>query len=269
MATGASATVTFHEILHYHKLKEEQFQKECPKEVQSKIAKELTDWKTVGYYLNLSEQDLTEISCKIRTKAQQKIAMFNIWQQREGSNATYLKLANALYQHGRKDLVELLCIIVKTPVTATLASGIVPVSKSEAMFRSNLEDIKSRFAYLLQDVRSALEANHVATSDVHGVLIGMLNCGHCVPNTNLEDIFTAVTSHGFWDYTHHSPVEKLLCCFLPDHLSLMREYKAHLSGFYVTTKLIDYITYTNIISTVDSKLDLERLTEAKLSKVKN
>ena len=46
-------------------------------------------------------------------------------------------------------------------------------SVSETMFRSNEEDIKSRFAILLTSVKSALEANHVATNDVRTVLVGM------------------------------------------------------------------------------------------------
>ena len=46
----------------------------------------------------------------------------------------------------------------------------------------------------------------------------------------------------------------------------MREYKAHLSGFYTTTKLIDFITYTNIDSTAIDKLDLRKLTDANYQK---
>ena len=70
----------------------------------------------------------------------------------------------------------------------------VPESKSETMFRSHLEDIKSRFATLLRSIRSALEANHVTTEAVYAVLVGMLSCGDDIPKTNLEDIFSTVTS---------------------------------------------------------------------------
>ena len=258
MATGSS--VTFHEILCHYKLKEEHLKKECPKNVQQEIAKKLREWKMVGYYLSLSEQDLTAINRKLRTKAQRKAAMFKTWHKREGNNATYLRLAKALYQHGRKDLVELLC----HNITATLgvAGSIMPESKAEKMFRSNLEDIKSRFAILLRSVRLALEANHVTPEDVYAVLIEMFDCGDFLPKTNLEEMFTAMTSQRLWDYTHHSPVEKLLYRFyLHDHLSLMDEYKQHLSGFCTATKLIDYISFTNIKGT-ESELDLKTLTSA-------
>lgn len=150
---------------------------------------------------------------------------------------------------------------------ATVAE-IVPPSKSEVMFRTNLEDIKGRFAILLRSVQLALEANHVTPEDVYAVLVGMFNCGERIPKTNFEDIFTAVTNHWLWDYTHHSPVEKLLRRFLPDHVSLMREYKAHLSGFYTTTKLIDYIAHMNVDSSVDGELSLEQLTVANYQKLK-
>ena len=43
------------------------------------------------------------------------------------------------------------------------------------MFRSNKEDIKSRFGILLTSVKAALEANHVATNDVHTVLVAMFS----------------------------------------------------------------------------------------------
>lgn len=124
----------------------------------------------------------------------------------------------------------------------------VKSSVTETMDCSNLEDIKSRFAYLLTCVKSALEANHVSTNDVHSVLVGMFpGSDKYIPNTNLDEIFRAATRHEHWNYWHHSPVEKLLSRFLgADHLSLMREYKEHLSGFYTTAKLINYMKYMNI-----------------------
>ena len=147
---------------------------------------------------------------------------------------------------------------------------ILPKRTRETMRCSNLEDIKSRFAILLQSVRSALEANHVPSADVHGVLIEMFGCGDCLPKTNLEEIFATVTNNRLWDYAHHSPVEKLLRRFIPDHrASLMSEYKAHLSGFYTTSKLIDYIACTNINSTEEkSTLDLDKLTDTHYKKLK-
>ena len=72
----------------------------------------------VGCYLNLSEQDLTAVDRDNHMETWRKLAMLDSWHERdrcEGSNATYLRLADALQRHGRRDLVELLCEIVKKP----------------------------------------------------------------------------------------------------------------------------------------------------------
>ena len=146
----------------------------------------------------------------------------------------------------------------------------VSESVSEFMFRSNLEDIKSRFAILLQSIQAALEANHVTIEAVRSVLVGMYpNCEVHIPRTNMEEIFSAATRHKLWSYEHHSPVEKLVRRLLSsDHLSDLRDYKAYLSGFYTTTELVKYIRYTNFDPTMESsELNLEHFTVAHYQKL--
>lgn len=117
------------------------------------------------------------------------------------------------------------------------------------MLRSNLEEIESRFSALLYSVRCALEANHVQVDYVRQILIGIFHRDDCIPRTSLEDIFSSVTAHKLWDYNHHSPLEKIVRrCLRNDHISEVTEYKGHLSGFYATTKLIDYIRYTKFMN---------------------
>jgi hypothetical protein len=101
------------DVLSQYNLKIEHLHEKCPRNVRLEIAKELIDWKMVGYYLKLSEQDLTAVECDNHTEAQRRVAMLETWHKRNGSDATYLRLANALHQHGRKDVVELLCRTVK------------------------------------------------------------------------------------------------------------------------------------------------------------
>ena len=257
-----TARPTLNDILLHHNLEREHLHKECPPDIRLMIAKEVSEWTLVGCYLGISKQDLTAIGRQYDTEAQRKVAMFDTWYERERSNATFLRLADALYQYGRKDLIDLLCLVVtfnKTTTDNTAVPRSVPESKTESMFRSNLEDIKSRFAILLRSVQLVLEANHITPEDVYAVLVGMFGCGGLIPKTNLEEMFTAVTSQRLWDYTHHSPVEEVLRCLLPDHLSLMHKYKAHLSRFLTTTKLIDYITYTNVDSTADTVANYQKL----------
>ena len=129
------------------------------------------------------------------------------------------------------------------------------------MTQSNLEDIESRFSALLYSVRCALEANNVQVDHVRQILIGIFHRDDCIPRTNIEEIFSAVTAHKLWNYNHHSPLEKLVRrCLHADYISEVTEYKGHLSGFYATTKLIDYIRYTKFINARrgPSELPLDR-----------
>ena len=114
------------------------------------------------------------------------------------------------------------------------------------MLRSNLEDIESRFSELLYSVRCALEASNVEVDHVRQILIGIFHREDCIPRTNLADVFSAVTAQNLWDFNHHSPIERLVRRCLRDGLSEVTEYKGHLSGFYATTKLIDYIRHKNL-----------------------
>ena len=107
------ASRILNDILSKYDLKIKHLQGKCPRSVRLEIAKELIDWEMVGYYLDLSEQDLTAVKREKDTEDQRRIAMLEIWHKRKGRDATYLKLANALLRHSRKDTAELLCQIVK------------------------------------------------------------------------------------------------------------------------------------------------------------
>ena len=146
-----------------------------------------------------------------------------------------------------------------------------PEDKSEAMILSNLEEIKSRFSVLLSAVMAALEANHVRTRDVHSVIIEMYpQYGNVIPATNLDSLFTAASSYRIWSYKHHSPVEKLIRRFIPDHSGIIKEYKEHLTGFYTTTKLIDYIRFFNNADSESGRneLDIGSFTPAHYKKLR-
>lgn len=63
----------------------------------------------------------------------------------------------------------------------------------DSMFRSNMEEIESRFGYLLISVRSALEANNVKVEEFHQLLVTMFHRDDCIPTTNFCEIFDSVT----------------------------------------------------------------------------
>ena len=111
-----------------------------------------------------------------------------------------------------------------------------------ALTLSNEDKIKGLFSSLLVEVRSAVEEAKIKVKDVRQYLIGIFECGdQCLPRANVEDIFNAVTSKKLWNYRHYSPVENFIKYFLPSKTTLMTDYKKNLTGFYTTTKLINYI----------------------------
>ena len=111
----------------------------------------------------------------------------------------------------------------------------------------NEEKIKALFSSLVLKVQSALHSQS-DISNVRDYLITFFECDF--PETSdVKKLFAAITLKHLWDYHHYSPLEQLIDQFLlsdEEVGSLMKTYKARLSGFYLTTKLIDYIKYQNL-----------------------
>ena len=63
----------------------------------------------VGHYLTMPSEELKAIERENDTENLRKVAMLDTWHKREGKAASCWKLANALFQHGRRDLIESLC----------------------------------------------------------------------------------------------------------------------------------------------------------------
>ena len=140
------------------------------------------------------------------------------------------------------------------------------------MTRSNEEKIKGLFSALVVEVQSALQTQ----SDVHKVTQFLITFFKCdLPEvSDVKKLFTTITLNDLWDYQHYSPLEQLIDHFLAGDQELeglMKAYKAHLSGFYLTTKLIDYIEYQNL-STDDSDEECDqpspKLTTKEYRKIK-
>jgi hypothetical protein len=142
------------------------------------------------------------------------------------------------------------------------------------MVRSNVDKIKATFSSLVFEVQSALQSqSDDIIRRVRHFLITFFKCDF--PETSdLEKLFTTVTLNDLWDYHHHSPLEQLIDQFLPSDQEvgcLMKAYKARLSGFYLATKLIEYIEYHNL-SADDSDEECDqpspKLTKEQCKKVK-
>ena len=127
------------------------------------------------------------------------------------------------------------------------------------MIRSNEARIKALLSSLVLKVQSALQSQS-DISNVRDFLITFLECDF-PETTNVKKLFAAITLKHLWNYHHYSPLEQLIDQFLPSDQevgSLMKEYKARLSGFYLTTKLIDYIEYQKL-SADDSDMECDQL----------
>ena len=123
------------------------------------------------------------------------------------------------------------------------------------MTQTVFRKIKSQFASLQVEVRSAMEAHQVKLKDVHQFLVSFQSeC--CIPGApDLTKLFNIVTESELWRYDHYGPLEELAEKFLPDDhpaRKLVIEYKDQLSGFYTTTKIIDLIDPSDLDDSEDN-----------------
>ena len=73
---------------------------------RNEIAIKISDWKSCAAFLEFSDQDIDDIADEHRGNRQQRIAMLRQWDEKNGREATYLRLTEALAKIGRRDLVE-------------------------------------------------------------------------------------------------------------------------------------------------------------------
>ena len=122
------------------------------------------------------------------------------------------------------------------------------------MIRSNEDEISAMFSSLLLEVQSSLEATS-KIDDVRQFLLTFFRCS-LVETSSYHKLFEEISLRNLWTYQHHSPVEKLINKFLSgdeELKELMKVYKACLSGFYTTTKLVDFMELKKL--TVDDVED--------------
>ena len=148
----------------------------------------------------------------------------------------------------------------------------------QEMTQTVLRKIKSQFASLQVEVRLAMEARQVKVKDAHQFLVSFFQSECCIPEApDLTKLFNIVTESELWRYDHYGPLEELAEKFLPEDnpaRKLVSEYNDQLSGFYTTTKIIDFIDPSDLddsegdsdSSTSDSKGDTQQSLSPKESK---
>lgn len=104
------------DVISYCDLERRALQCTCRREVLIRLAVKLTDWKVFGAFLGFPPEKLAAIEVENRTEDQRKIALLDAWAEKEDERATYLKLVEVLYQLNRRDLVRVLCDLLKKAV---------------------------------------------------------------------------------------------------------------------------------------------------------
>ena len=129
-----------------------------------------------------------------------------------------------------------------------------------AMIHTNEDKIKGLFSSLLINVGKALKSHSIDVAELRQFLVTFFKSDDFPMSSNIDEIFGVVTVSGLWSHMNYSPLERLTEHFLPDNSnveSLVRDYKACLSGFYFATKIIDYIEHSQLQAD-DSELDPEQ-----------
>ena len=128
------------------------------------------------------------------------------------------------------------------------------------MIQTVMRKIKRQFSSLQVEVRSAMEARQVKLKDAHQFLVSFFQSECCIRKpSDLTELFNIVTEAKLWRYDHYGPLEELAEAFLPDDedpaRKLVNKYKDQLSGFFVATKIVDFIDLSELDDPDDDSSD--------------
>ena len=138
-------------ILSKHELQLSDMKSRCSYSVRVRIAAQLVDWRMIGHYLNFTQVKIHTIQVDNESEEQRRLALLDAWVEMEGERATYLKLAEALYEHGRRDLVEQLCKMIKRALRSDVQSKTPPRNKRRS--KSNVPVASASLTSDLSKVR--------------------------------------------------------------------------------------------------------------------
>ena len=114
-----------------------------------------------------------------------------------------------------------------------------------ALTENNLQKIKAKFSSLAHEVQSALQSCQVGVNEVYNFLVRCFSQDDWIQNpSSFDQLFNALSVTKLWNYDHYSPLEEIMKKFLPNDAAmkkLVSEYKSHLTGFYTTTKIADFM----------------------------
>ena len=117
-------SISLSEILATHGLVENVLKRTVTKEDKLKLAKRIQDWKVVGVTLGFVQEDLDLYDDAFETDELKKNNIIIQWTVKHRREATYLKLAQALFDGGLRDLLEDLCDILTEATTTSTESSV-------------------------------------------------------------------------------------------------------------------------------------------------
>lgn len=95
------------------------------------------------------------------------------------------------------------------------------------------------------NVSLCLQRKSLNVNSIRLYLCGLFQPAECIPvSEKLDEIFESITRNELWDYSHYDPIEYVVEVFgngdaeLSDYIE---SYKKALTGFYLTTKIVDYM----------------------------
>ena len=141
------------------------------------------------------------------------------------------------------------CIIVAILLYRVLIEMEIFFFAGQEINRNILQKIKCQFASLQLKVRSAMEAQEAKMNDVHQFLVASFQ-GCCIPEaSDFTKLFNIITQAKLWSYDHYVPLQELAEQFLPDDEQIRKHistYRIQLSGFFATTKIIDFVNLSEL-----------------------
>lgn len=78
----------------------------CTEDVLLKLSKDLHNWEVVGLYLNLTKSEIKGIKVDYSSEEERRIHTLTKWKEKNGDDATYYNLIDALIDGDRVDIVD-------------------------------------------------------------------------------------------------------------------------------------------------------------------
>lgn len=100
--------VKLDKILDRRRLKKDDLKKKIKPKYLNRFALRIDDWKSCGILLDIPKITIEDIDTEQKRVRHKRIALLNEWAEKCGKDATYYRLAAALEELGRRDLIELL-----------------------------------------------------------------------------------------------------------------------------------------------------------------